>query len=189
MKQPSSGASGKDPELFVRKNKEVDFSTFKPQLSAADIAKLTAQPGDIFPIGPIETLSAARTIGRGQTNLILLHPAVVETDANNPYASYESGSIQMYFDPGAYGIAYVASYVVEFNIVIHGNATFKRNGFAGSGNLPNIGTYTFNGPTTVQLVMQNVPSQPIYGALKHASGAPWDWYSSAMRFPYIVVNR
>jgi hypothetical protein len=52
----------------------------------------------------------------------------------------------------------------------------------------NVGTCTFNGPVTVQLVMQNVPSRPIYGALKHASGAPRDWYSSAMRFPSIVVS-
>ena len=95
----------------------------------------------------------------------------------------------MHFEPSAYGITYPTNYVMEFNIDIQGTATFKLNGYAGSGSLPNVGTYTFNGPVTVELVMGNVPSLPIYGVLKQISGAPWNWYSGVMRFPYIVVNQ
>src|SRR5262245_42283709 len=152
MKKPSSEKS-KDLETFSRGDKKVDFSTFKTQLSAADIAKLTAQQGGIFPLSPIETLSPTKTIGRGRTNLTLFNAAVVETDANDPYANFASGSVQMHFEPSAYGITYPTNYVMEFNIDIQGTATFKLNGYAGSGSLPNVGTYTFNGPVTVQLVM------------------------------------
>jgi hypothetical protein len=91
----------------------------------------------------------------------------------------------VHFEPIAYGITSVATYIITFNILTSGNATFNLYGF---GDVPNAGTYVFNGSRTVQLILRNLqPTQQTYGALEQISGASWKWYSSAIKFPDIVV--
>ena len=128
----------------------------------------------IFPSSPIDTLSPTKSVGLGRTNLTLNTPTIVQTDATTPYATFGNGSVQMHFEPSAYGITTVASYIMEFIIQTMGSATFSLEGYVGSGNLPNAGTQVLNGSVTVQLVMQNVPpTMQTYGFLQQTSGASW----------------
>jgi hypothetical protein len=118
-------------------------------------------------------------------------PTILQTDAATPYAGFGTGdgTVSVHFEPIAYGITSVATYIMAFNIQTFGSATFYLGGYVGSGSLPNAGNKTLNGSVTVQLVMQNVqPYQQTYGYLRHISGASWNWYSTVIKFPDIVVN-
>ena len=110
MKKPSPKARGKTkrpnkldflkargkivrPEHFA-KSKKVDFSKFKAVPSASDIAKLTwgaARPKVWSSQPPIEVLSPRKTVGRGETLVVLgtvdLFSAV-SPDAN-PVATFK----------------------------------------------------------------------------------------------------
>lgn len=185
--------SGKAKEPFPFDDNKIDFSKFKTELSATEIAKLIWPGGGVytFPFGPIDALSPIKTVGKGRTNLTLISPTIFQIDATTPYASFGTGGIvQMHFEPIAYGITYAASYLMEFIIQTTGSATFSLDGYVGSGSLPNAGTTVINGSMTVQLVMQNVqPSQQTYGTLSQTSGASWTWYYTIIRFPPLIVER
>jgi hypothetical protein len=190
MKKPSSRARDKALQSFSFESNKVDSAKFKTQLSASDLAKLTIGI-KVWPFGSIEMLSPTKTIGRGRTNLTLVSPTILQTDATTPYAGFGTGdgTVSVHFEPIAYGITSVATYIMTFNIQTFGSATFYLGGYVGSGSLPNVGTYTFNGSVTVQLVMKDVqPYQQTYGYLRHTSGARWNWYSTVIKFPDIVVT-
>ena len=187
MKKPSSKARGKAPRAMSFEDNKVDFSKFKTELAAIDIAKLawTGVGITVWPLNSIDLLSPIKTAGRGRTNLTLGTPNIVQTDATTPYAGFGRGFVSVHFEPIAYGITSVATYVMTFNIQTSGNATFNLYGF---GDVPNSGTHVFNGSWTVQLILRNLqPTQQTYGVLEQISGAPWKWYSSAIKFPDIVV--
>lgn len=82
----------------------------------------------------------------------------------------------------------VATYIMEFTIEVFGQSTFNLRGFAGSGAVVNAGTKVLNGPTRVSLVLQNVPpSQQTFGFLEQTAGGPWNWFSTQVRFPPVVL--
>jgi len=175
-------------QRFSFENNKVDHSKFKTELSASDIAGLTAGI-KVWPWVPIEVLSPTRTIGRGRTNLTLVSPTILQTDATTPYAGFGRGTVSVHFEPIAYGITSVATYIMTFNIQTYGSATFYLGGYVGSGSLPNVGTKVFNGSVSVQLIMKDVqPYQQTYGYLQQMSGASWNWYSTVIKFPDIVVT-
>jgi hypothetical protein len=189
MKKPSSKARGKGARVVLFEDNKVDFAKFKTELSAVDIAKLTWTGVGIkvWPLHSIELLSPIKTVGRGRTNLTLGTPNIVQTDATTPYADFGRGFVSVHFEPIAYGITSVATYVVTFNIQTSGSATFSLYGF---GDTPNAGTYSFNGSWTVQLILRNLqPGQQTYAALEQISGASWKWYSSAIKFPDLIVTQ
>jgi hypothetical protein len=193
MKRASSKARGKALQSFPFENNKLDFGKFKADPAATEIAKLTWPDVGIkiWPFVPIENIRPTKTIGLGRTNLTLVSPTILQTDASTPYAGFGDGdgTISVHFEPIAYGITSVATYIMAFNIQTFGSATFILNGYVGSGSLPNAGTKTFNGSVTVQLVMKNVqPYQQTYGYLRHTSGARWNWYSTVIKFPDIVVT-
>jgi hypothetical protein len=190
MKRPSSKARGKSKHPF--ENKKVDFAKFKSHPPVTEIAKLTLPGvGTTMPYGvPIETLSARKTVGLGYTWLNLGTPWGVFPHHNPPLVScFESGYVEAHFDPIAYGITSVATYIMAFNIQTAGPATFWLDGYVGSGSLPNKGSKTVNGSVTVALLMKDVqPYQQTYGYLRHTAGASWSWYSTVIKFPDIVVT-
>ena len=193
MQRSSSEARHKDPEPLAFEDNKVDFSKFKTELSAVDIAKLVWTGGGvvIWPRAPIDTLSPIKTIGQGRTNLTLINPTIVQIDAATPYAGFGNGTgtVSVHFEPTAYGITSVATYIMVFHIQTVGSATFTLGGYVGSGSLPNAGTKVLNGLVTVQLVMQNVqPDQQTYGFLQETSGAAWNWFSTVIKFPDIVLE-
>jgi hypothetical protein len=140
---------------------------------------------------PIETLSPIKTVGLGHTWINLgtpygFFPRLIYAP---PLATFlENGYVEVIFDPAAYGITSVATYVITFNIeTYNGYATFKLAGAGGS----NASTPTLNGPSAVQLIVRDLPPSGYLavGQLSWMSGvAGWSWYSSVFQFPDIVVG-
>jgi len=213
MKKPSAKARGKTkrpnkvdflkargkvvrPKPF-EKSKKVDFSKFKAVPSASDIAKLAwgaARP-KVWQQPPIEVLSPRKTVGRGETLVVLgtvdLFSAV-SPDAN-PVATFKVAPTQGYvavgFEARAYGITSVATYIITFNIFVPvGNATFTLDG---DGDIPNRGEYTLADRQTVQAIVRNA-SPNVYVRLQVKPPGIWTywyWYSSVIKFPdYPIVN-
>ena len=123
-------------------------------------------------------------------------PTIVQIDAATPSATFNKQSqsrnpvIQMHFEPSAYGITSVGTYIMEFTIQVFGQSTFNLSGFAGSGTVLNGGTKVLNGQTRVSLVLQNVPaSQQTFGFLEQTAGGAWNWFSTQVRFPDIVISQ
>lgn len=183
-------------EDFVKRS--VNFAKFKPDLLDKDFTShLTPIDGVIiFPWTPIETLSCTKTIGLGRTNLTIIRPTIVQVDATVPRATFDRTAtpqrnpvIQMHFEPSAYGITSVATYIMQFTIETFGQATFNLQGFAGSGTLANNGTKVLNGQVKVSLIMKNVPpAQQTFGFLEQTAGGAWNWFSTQVRFPPIVIS-
>ena len=96
----------------------------------------------------------------------------------------------MHFEPKAYGITAVSTYVMVFSIEVFGQAsTFNLSGFTGGGTVANSGSRTLSGQTTVSLVLRNVPpSAQVWGAITQTAGGQWNWYSVQARFPALVIK-
>jgi hypothetical protein len=190
--------SRKARELEPFSRTKVDFTKFKPDLSPRKLDALFTVPGraELFPsfYFPVDTLSVTRTVGKGRTNLTFIRPTIVQADATTPYAGFDrrqspsrKPSISMHFEPGAYGISTVSSYVMDFSIESVGSSTFNLDGLFGA--IANAGSKVLNGPTTVSLVFQNVqPSQQIYGYVEQESGGEWNFYSVRVRFPSLLIG-
>jgi len=128
MKRPPSKKRGKALRSFPFENNKIDFTKFKSDPTAADIVKLTL-PGvgiKVWPFVPIEVLSPIKTVGRGRTNLTLVSPTILQTDATTPYAGFGQGdgTVSVHFEPIAYGITSVATYIMVFSIQTFGSANF-----------------------------------------------------------------
>lgn len=181
-------------EPFDKRN--VDFTKFKPDLTVKDYKKLFSPKGPIvvFPFLPIETLSPIKTIGKGRTNLTIIMSTIVQIDSTVPTATFDRRQtpsrnpiIQMHFEPIAYGITSVATYIMEFTIQAFGQSTFNLSG----GPVPttNGGTKVLNGSQKVSLIFPNLaPTQQVFGFMEQTAGVAWSWFSTSVRFPPIVVS-
>ena len=92
MKKTSSkAASNNVRELEPFDKRSIDLAKIKSDLSVKDFKELFGPVGSIFtfPFLPIETLSCTKTIGRGRTNLTIIVPTIVQTDATTPRASFD----------------------------------------------------------------------------------------------------
>jgi hypothetical protein len=196
MKNASSKAATKKVrEIEPFDKRKINLTKFKPDLSPRDLKELLGPRGIVtFPFLAIETLSATKTIGRGRTNLTIIVPTIVQIDAAVPSASFNKQSqsrnpvIQMHFEPSAYGITSVGTYIMEFAIQAFGQSTFNLSG----GPVPvlNGGTKVLNGQTRVSLVFQNLaPAQQVFGFLEQTAGGAWNWFSAQVRFPDIVISQ
>ena len=198
-KASSKGSSNKARQLEPFDKRSINLAKFKPDLTAKDFKALFPPAGGIitFPFFPIETLTCTKTIGLGRTNLTIIVPTIVQIDRATPRASFDRRAtpsrnpiIQMHFEPSAYGITSVATYIMEFTIQAFGQSTFNLTGFAGPGSILNGGTKVLNGQVKVSLVMQNVPpSQQTFGFLEQTAGVAWAWFSTQVRFPPIVISQ
>ena len=117
----------------------VDFGTFEADLTADDwIAKHRA--GELGGVGPIfmppfEVLTPANTVGLGRTNLTLVRPTVVQTDAATPHASFDrrespnrNPAVSVHFNPGAYGVTWTGTYVFSFLVEATVRAAWSADG-------------------------------------------------------------
>jgi hypothetical protein len=194
MKTPSSQESKKR----VQKT-ELDFTKFKQEPSAEELTKLIGPGGVRFFI--IETISPNKTLGRGETSLTLYYADFVQA-GNSPYHGgyahfHAQGSgVQTFFEPIAYGITSVATYIMEFTINVQTGGgpqvTFELKGDAGGGLLLNAGTKVLSsGPTKISLVFQDLPPQQVVsGFLQQNSEdeGEWSWFSTQIRFPDLVLK-
>jgi hypothetical protein len=194
MKKASSSAAGKVREIEPFDKRSIDLRKFKPDLSVNDVQKALGPVGSkvIFPFLAIETLSPTKTVGRGRTNLTIVAPNVVQTDATVPRATFDKRlqarrpAIQMHFEPIAYGITSVGNYVMEFTIEALGQSNFN---LVGSGNVQNAGAKVLNGPAKVSLIFKNVlPTDQNFGFLEQTAGGVWHWFSVQLRFPDLVIT-
>ena len=198
MKTLVKNNSKKVTEAVPFDKKVVNFTKFKPELTEKKLKDLL---GDLS--GPIvhyfatiETLSCTKTIGLGRTNLTIIVPTIVQTDALSPRASLDRRStpsrnpiIQMHFEPIAYGITGNATYIMTFAVEVFGQSTFNLQGYAGSGTISNNGTKVLNGSNWVSLIMKNVPpAQQVYGYLEQTAGGAWDWISVKVAYPPLVIK-
>lgn len=179
------------PPKFIKNI--VNFNEFTPDISVEKLGNTFVSPSINLPwFFPVDTLSPAKTVGKGRTNLAFIAPVIVQTDAETPFvrlnrqsASQLDPTIQVHFDPAAYGITSVANYVMVFSIdsqELSAN-NFNLWGYAGKGTLVNAGTKTLIGKQTVSLIFTNVPpSQQIAGVLQQTSGGNWLYYLTAIRF-------
>jgi len=198
-KASSKAVSNKARQLEPFDKRSINLTKFKPDLTPKDFKALFPPAGGIitFPFFPIETLTSTKTIGLGRTNLTIIVPTIVQIDQATPRASFDRRAtpsrnpiIQMHFEPSAYGITSVATYIMEFTIQAFGQSTFNLTGFAGPGTILNGGTKVLNGQVRVSLIMQNVPpSQQTFGFLEQTAGVAWDWFSTQVRFPPIVISQ
>jgi hypothetical protein len=197
MKKALAKKSGiKGREIEPRHNEKVDFSKFEPDLSDKDLVALYGIP---FPppfFIAIETLSPAKTVGIGETNLTIIMSTIVQLDAATPYASFDltqtpsrNPTIQMHFYPAAYGITGTGNYIMEFRIESFGQTNFNLTGYAGTGSVQNGGAKVVSGKKTLTLVLQNVPaSQLTYCYLEQTGGSAWNWYSNQVHYPPFVFE-
>jgi hypothetical protein len=192
---PSRAAGKKVTEIEPFDKRSVDFSKFKPDLTVKDLQKLFHPKGGVvvFPFGAIDTLTPTRTLGRGRTNLTIIMSTIVQIDANVPFATFDRTAtpsrnpvIQMHFEPIAYGITSVATYIMEFTVQTFGQSTFNLTG--GPVPVTNGGTKVLNGPAKVSLIFPNLsPSQQVFGFMEQRSGHAWSWFSTSVQFPPIVI--
>jgi hypothetical protein len=77
---------------------------------------------------------------------------------------------------------------MEFAIQAFGQSTFNLSG--GPVAILNGGTKVLNGQTRVSLVFPNLsPSQQVFGLLEQTAGGAWNWFSTQVRFPDIVISQ
>jgi hypothetical protein len=188
---------GREPEPFDKR--KIDLTKFKPDISLKEWTEMF-KPGNL-PLGPafflpIETLSCTKTVGQGRTNLTIIMPTIVQTDAATPHASFNRQTtpsrnpiIQMHFEPSAYGITTVGTYFMAFTIDVSGQSTFKLDGFAGFGTLSGAGSKVLSGQRIVTLIFKNVPpSQQVFGFLEQTAGGQWSWFTTRVSFPPLVIG-
>jgi hypothetical protein len=105
--------------------------------------------------------------------------------------SKPGGYVSVTFQPGAYGITSVATYIITFNIFVpKGNATFTLDG---DGDIPNRGEYTLNDRQTVQAIVRNIKPSTLWTFVNLQVKEPgswdiWYWYSSVIKFAPIVSD-
>lgn len=177
--------------------KIVNFSKFTPDILEKDLHKLFPSIGNIqfYPFAPIDVLSCTKTKGSGRTNITIIMPTIVQVDAATPYAGFDrrltpsrNPLIQIHFDPAAYGITYNATYIIEFTIDAADGSTFNLTGYSLAGTLVNAGTKVLNGPSKVSLIIRNMPPTVTYAYLEQISGGVWNWYSTKITFPPLVIS-
>jgi hypothetical protein len=195
-KKSSPAARNKVVEPVPFDKHFTSFSKFKTDLEIKDYQKLFSHGLVTFPLTPIETLSCTKTVGKGRTNITIIMPTIVQIDAASPRASFDirvtpsrNPIISVHFEPIAYGITVPATYIMEFTIEVFGSSTFTLDGFAGSATIANGGNKTLNGPSKVSLIMRQVqPAQQTFGFLEQKTGGAWDWLSTQIRFPPLVIS-
>jgi hypothetical protein len=177
----------------------VSITDFEADLSAADwVAKYRV--GDLItgPIfwAPIETLAPTRTVGKGRTNLTLIRPTILQTDAATPYAGFDrresptrNPAVSVHFAPAAYGITGVGTYVFVFAVEAFTRSEFRPSGFAGGGTVDAPGAIRFSGKRVITVILRNVPAAAgAWAAIEQTDGESWSWFSTRISHPPLVLD-
>ncbi len=179
--------------------RSVSLTDFEPDLSAEDwatkyrVGDLTASP--IF-WAPIETLAPIRTVGKGRTNLTLIRPTILQTDAATPYAGFDrresptrNPAVSVHFAPAAYGITGPGTYVLTFAVDAPTRSEFRPSGFAGGGTVDAPGAIRFSGKRTITVILRNVPAAAeSWAAIEQTDGESWSWFSTRISRPPLVFD-
>lgn len=177
-----------------------DITTFPDTLDLRDLAT-KYNPADRFIPShfwyrTFETLSPVKTVGLGRTNVTLIMPTIVQTDATTPYAGFDrtatpsrNPSAGIHFLPSAYGNTSATTYVVSFSIETFGPVTLTVSAPTFIGGVSGAGQRVVDGSASVSVVFANLaPNQPVYVSLDQTAGAQWNWYSTRISYPPIVLQ-
>lgn len=177
----------------------VTFAEFESDLTAEDwMTKRRAGELGLGPIfwAPIEVLSPVKTVGNGRTNLTLIRPTILQTDATEPYAGFDrrespnrNPAVAVHFNPGAYGATGVATYVFTFAVEAYTRCGFTPSGYAGSGTVDAPGSIRFEGRRVITIILRNVqPGQDTWTSIEQTSGENWSWFSTRISHPPLVFE-
>jgi hypothetical protein len=177
-----------------------DVMSFPDTLDLRDIAR-RYDPSDRFIpshvwFRTIELLSPTKTIGLGRTNTTLIMPTIVQTDAATPYAGFDRSVTpsrnpvaQAHFEPSAYGNTTPATYVISFAVETSGPVTFNVQGMSFLPGVSGLGSRVVNGTASISVVYSNLAaSQPVYAYIEQTAGAHWNWYSTRISYPPLVLQ-
>lgn len=183
----------------ARDDRRVSITEFEPDLTGEDwMTKYRAGElvgGPVF-WAPIETLAPTRTVGRGRTNLTLIRPTILQTDASTPYAGFDrresptrDPGVSVHFAPAAYGIAGTGTYVFTFAVEAPTRSEFRPMGFAGGGTVDAPGAIRFSGKRAITVILRDVPaSAEAWAAIEQTDGAAWSWFSTRIGHPPLVFD-
>ena len=95
----------------------------------------------------------------------------------------------VHFQPSGYGFTAVGTYFIAFSIEAVGTSTFNVAAYAGPGTVSGAGSKTLNGQSVVTVILKNVPaSQVCYAYVEQKAGDAWNWYSTRMSLPPLVIS-
>ncbi|MET4705360.1 hypothetical protein [Frigoribacterium sp. UYMn621] len=183
---------------FDRTSADVD--SFTDTLDLRDVALAYAPSNRYIPshvwFRTIDTLSPTKTIGLGRTNTTLIMPTIVQTDAATPYAGFDrtvtpsrNPVAQAHFEPGAYGNTSPATYVISFAVETFGPVTFTVQGLSFLPGVSGLGSRVVNGTASISVAYSSLPAnQPVYAYIEQTAGARWNWYSTRISYPPIVLQ-
>lgn len=177
----------------------VEFADFESDIRLEDWAE-KYRIGELVlgPIfwAPIDFLSPVHTIGKGRTNLTLIRPTIMQTDAVTPYAGFDrresptrNPAVSIHFEPAAYGITGVGTYVCTFSVESGAPVTLNASGYAASGTVVGAGPRSVNGKQTVSLTLKNLPAYGGWAAIEQTAGASWAWYTTRISYPPLVFEQ
>lgn len=173
---------------------------FESDLTAEDwAAKHRAGDFGSGPIfwAPIEVISPTKTVGLGRTNLTLIRPIVVQTDATVPFASFDlrttpnrNPAVSVHFNPGAYGATGPRAYVFTFAVDAPARCGFSPTGNAGPGGTVDApGSIRFSGRRVITIILRNVaPGHDASAAIEQTSGEAWSWFSTRITLPPLIFD-
>ena len=176
----------------------IAFADFEPDIRPEAWAE-KYRIGELA-LGPIfwpsiDLLSPTRTVGAGRTNLTLIRPTIVQTDAATPYAGFDrrespsrNPAVSIHFEPAAYGITGTGSYVFSFAVEAGAPITVTASGYAASGTVVGGGARSVNGKQTVSITLNDLPPYGGWAAVEQTAGASWAWYSTRIAHPPLVFE-
>ena len=180
---------------------KIDLTRFKPDLTANDLKNALTpvrfSDFNIFIFPTIDTISPTKTIGLGRTNLTLVRPVILQTDASPAFVSFEAAlgtpqqrpTVSVHFEPSAYGLTGNVTFVMGFSLEAFGTVNLDLGAFAGSGTVTGLGPRSINGRQIVSLVFNNVPAtQQVFGHVAQTGGATVRWFQTRLSYLPVIVQ-
>ncbi len=135
------------------------------------------------------------TVGKGRTNLTLIRPTIMQTDAasrtpaSTAATPTRNPAVSIHFEPAAYGITGVGTYVCTFSVESGAPVTLNASGYAASGTVVGAGPRSVSGKQTVSLTLKNLPAYGGWAAIEQTAGDSWAWYTARITYPPLVFEQ
>ena len=200
-KTSSRTKGGPAKTLDPPENLKIDLTSFKPDLTSDDLKNALTPVKlanvTVFTFPTIDTISPTKTTGLGRTNLTLVRPVILQTDASPAFASFDAAlgtpqqppTVSVHFEPTKYGLTGNVTFVMGFSIEVFGTANLDLGAFAGSGSPTGVGPRTVSGKQIVSIVFNNVPAtQQVFGHVAQTGGANWRWFQTRISYLPVLVS-
>ena len=192
---------GPAQKLDAPQNLKIDLTRFKPDLTPNDLKNALSPVRfadvSIFTFPTIDTISPRKTIGLGRTNLTVVRPVILQTDASPAFVTFDGAlgipqqrpTVSVHFEPSFYGLTGNVTFVMGFSIEAFGTVNLDLGAFAGSGTATGLGPRTVNGRQIVSIVFNNVPApQQVFGHVAQTGGGRWNWFQTRISYLPIIVQ-